>query len=124
MPTLIRRALSEQGGPLAVLGWNALSAGIRLRTALIYDAYGFVLGANFFAYQGSVPLGQAQILIKDIPGPAVSGVAFGSAPILAFQLLLVGTGNDSTTTFAQGESASFVIKQQARCRPRRSYLRM
>jgi hypothetical protein len=89
-------------GRLANLDANALPAGMRLRIALIYDAYGFVLGADFFAYQGAVTIGQAQMLIKDITGPAVSGVAFGSAPILAFQLLLVGAGGGSTTTFVQG----------------------
>jgi uncharacterized protein DUF5648 len=92
----------RDSGWLASLDGNALPSGIRLRIALIYDAYGFVLGANFFAYQGAATLGQKQMLIQDILGPAVSGVAFGSAPILAFQSLLVGTGNGSTTTFAQG----------------------
>jgi hypothetical protein len=103
-PRFIRDAggLKDAAGGLVTLAGNALPSGIRLRIALIYDAYGFVLGANFFAYQGAVTLGQAQMLIKDIPGPAVSGVAFGSAPILAFQLLLVGEGNASTTKFAQG----------------------
>jgi hypothetical protein len=101
-------------GLLAALSGNALPAGIRLRTALIYNAYGFVLGANFFAYQGAVTLGQAQMLIKDILGPAVSGVAFGSAPILAFQLLLVGTGNHSTRTFAQGGSGILRYKATSR----------
>jgi len=94
------------GGELAALTANALPAGLRLRTVLIYDAYGFVLGANFFAYQGSTTIGQAQMLIQNIAGPAVSGIAFGSAPILAFQLLLVGTGGDSTTTFQAGGSGT------------------
>jgi hypothetical protein len=46
------------------------------------------------------------MLIQNITGPAVSGIAFGSAPILAFQLLLVGTGGDSTTTFQAGGSGT------------------
>ncbi|WP_433965438.1 hypothetical protein [Tunturiibacter gelidiferens] len=112
------------GGGLAALTANALPAGLRLRTVLIYDAYGFVLGANFFAYQGATTIGQAQMLIQNINGPAVSGIAFGSAPILAFQLLLVGTGAIPQQPFKREGAARFAIPRPAHYRQRRSCPRM
>jgi hypothetical protein len=99
-----------QSGSLGAVTAGTLPKGLRLRVALIYDPYGFVLGANFFAYQGTSTIGQAQMLIKDITGPAISGEAFGSAPIIAFQLLVVGGGGDSMTTFAKGGSGTLTYK--------------
>jgi hypothetical protein len=80
------------------LGKNTLPAGYRFQIALLNDSYGNVLGAEFSVYKGTTKHGSAKLLVKDLP----DGATFGSAPILGFQMVLVGPEDGATANFAQG----------------------
>ena len=77
---------------------NTLKAGHRLRVVLEEDEFSNILGADFYAYDGNHQLGHKKLLIKDFK----YGVAFGSAPIVGFQYLLVGPYDAETVTLAAG----------------------
>jgi Repeat of unknown function (DUF5648) len=80
-----------------------LAAGMKLTIQLIYDAFGNVLGATFSAYSGKKKLGDKTALIKDIN----NGIAFGAAPIIGFQMVLVGYGGGAQTTLTPGGGGVF-----------------
>ena len=77
---------------------NTLKAGHRLSIKLISDDYANILGAEFSVYSGKKSLGHHQLLIKNFP----NGVAQGAAPIVGFQVVLVGPGAGAQVNFAAG----------------------
>jgi hypothetical protein len=88
----------EGAAYLCSLGGDTIPAGYHLQIVLINDDYGNILGAGFSILQGTTIKGQATLLIQNLP----SGPAFGAAPILGIQMVIVGPGNGSTATLAHG----------------------
>lgn len=92
-------------GKICTLSRPVMQKGLLLKISLIYDIYDAVLGANFTVSDGNKTLGSKKALVQDLEG----GTAFGSAPIIGFQMVLVGYGDGSQTTFAGGGSGLFRI---------------
>lgn len=83
---------------IASLPTNTLPAGYHLRIALENDEFGNVLGATFVIIdKNGKPTSDTQTIAN-----FKWGKAFGSAPILGFQVVFVGPGSGSGATFAAG----------------------
>lgn len=77
---------------------NTLKAGHRLRVVLEEDEFANILGADFYAYDGKNQLGHKKLLVKNFK----YGTAFGAAPIVGFQYVLVGPYDAEKVTLAPG----------------------
>lgn len=79
---------------------TTIPVGYRLRISLLNDEFGNILGATFSVTDSENEVTQQEQLVVNLP----NGPAFGSAPILGFQLLIVGLGDGAAATFAKGGS--------------------
>jgi hypothetical protein len=80
------------------IGGNTLRAGHSLRISLLNDDYANILGAEFFVYDGHKTIGHHRLLVKDFP----NGLALGAAPIVGFQVVVVGPGGGAQVVLAPG----------------------
>jgi hypothetical protein len=86
------------GGTVATLEDPVVRAGTSLTITLLSDEYRNIIGA-VFRVQNSAGISQSiTAYIKDIQ----DGTAFGSAPIVALQLAIVGPDGGARTTFNYG----------------------
>ena len=85
---------------------NTIPAGWRLRMSLFNDEFANVLGADFYVYNGKHQLGHKRLTIKNFKNSSV----FGAAPIVGFQLVLVGPFDGETATLASGGAGIITYK--------------
>jgi hypothetical protein len=85
---------------------NSFPKGWRLRIALINDEFSNIVGADFYVYRGDQEIGHQQLLVANFN----HGLVVGAAPIIAFQLVLVGPYDGEAATLAAKGAGTITYK--------------